>query len=77
MVEVKELVVTDLTRRGTGQSEWSPVRTILEIYTKEGGLLATHDSQGNYSIEELVSFATLCRQYPERAFKELLNEFKP
>jgi predicted proteasome-type protease len=65
MIQVKELVITDLSRRGTGKDETSPVRSVLEVYSKEGDLLAVHDSQGNYTVEQLISFAKLCREKSE------------
>jgi hypothetical protein len=64
MIQVKELVVTDLSRRGKGRDEISPVRSVLEVCTNEGELLAVHDSQGNYTVEQLVAFAKLCRKSP-------------
>ena len=62
MIQVKELIVTDLSRRGNGRDETSPVRSVLEVYTKDGELLAVHDSQGNYTVEQLIAFAKLCRE---------------
>lgn len=65
MIQVKELVITDLSRRGTGKDETSPVRSVLEVYSKNGDLLAVHDSHGNYTVEQLISFAKLCREKSE------------
>ena len=57
MIQVQELIVTDLSRKGTGKDVTSLIRTVLEVYTKNGELLAYHDSQGNYSVEDLISFS--------------------
>lgn len=76
MVEVKEVVVTDLARRGSGKDELSPVRSVLEVYSKEGQLIALHDSLGNYSLEDLISFATLCRQKTDLSLAEVLRIWK-
>jgi hypothetical protein len=75
MIQVKELVVTDLSKRGSGSEEISPVRSVLEVYTKEGELLAVHDSQGNYSVEQLVAFAKLCREKSDVAIEEIYQSW--
>lgn len=71
MIQVKELVVTDLSRRGSGCDETSPVRSVLEIYTKEGELLAVHDIYGNYTVEQLITFARLCRAKSDVEIKKV------
>lgn len=71
MIQVKELVVTDLSRRGNGRDETSPVRSVLEVYTKDGELLAVHDSQGNYTVEQLIAFAKLCREKSDVAIENI------
>ena len=76
MIQVKELIVTDLSRRGTGNDETSPVRSLLEVYTKDGKLLAVHDSQGNYSIEQLIAFAKLCRQNPDLTIEKVYQSWE-
>jgi predicted proteasome-type protease len=70
MIQVKDLVVTDLSRRGNGRDEISPVRSIIEVYTKDGELLAVHDSQGNYTVEQLVAFAKLCREKSDETIEK-------
>jgi len=75
MIQVKELVVTDLSRRGNGRDEISPVRAVLEVYTKEGELLAVHDSQGNYTVEQLVAFAKLCREKSDVAIEKIYQSW--
>jgi hypothetical protein len=75
MIQVKELVVTDLSRRGNGRDEISPARCILEVYTKEGELLAVHDSQGNYTVEQLVAFAKLCREKSDVAIEKIYQSW--
>ena len=76
MIQVKELVITDLSRKGSGQNILSPVRTVLEIYSKQGDLLAFHDSYGNFSIEDLVEFGHLCQLNKELSVEEIFNKWK-
>ena len=75
MIQVKELVVTDLSRRGNGRDEISPVRCVLEVYTKAGELLAVHDSQGNYTVEQLGAFAKLCREKSDVAIENIYQSW--
>jgi hypothetical protein len=77
MIQVKELILTDLSRKGTGKDVTSPIRTVLEVYTKDGELLAYHDSQGNYSIEDLISFSKFCLSNKELSSEEALQKWKP
>ncbi len=76
MINVKEVVITDLSRKGTGKDVTSPVRPILEIYTKEGELIAFHDSQGNYSVEDLISFSKYCLSNKELSIEEALQNWR-
>jgi hypothetical protein len=75
MIQVKELVVTDLSRWGNGRDEISPVHSVLEVYTKDGELLALHDSHGNYTVEQLVAFAKLCRKKPDVAIEKIYQSW--
>lgn len=77
MIQVKELIITDLSRKGTGKDVTSPIRTVLEIYTKDGQLLACHDSQGNYSVEDLISFSRFCMSNKEMSSEDALEKWKP
>ena len=77
MIQVKELIVTDLSRRGTGKDVTSPIRTVLEVYSKDGELLAYNDSQGNYSVEDLISFSKFCLSNKELSSEEALKKWKP
>lgn len=76
MIQVKELVVTDLSRKGSGKNILSPVRTVLEVYSKQGDLLAFHDSYGNFSIEDLVEFGRFCLSNKELSVEEIFNKWK-
>lgn len=75
MIQVKELIVTDLSRRGNGRDETSPVRSVLEVYTKDGELLAVYDSQGNYTVEQLIEFAKLCREKSDIAIENIYQSW--
>lgn len=77
MIQVKELIVSDLSRKGTGKEVTSPIRTVLEVYTKDGELLAYHDSQGNYSVEDLISFSKFCLSNKNLSSEEALQKWKP
>ena len=70
MIHTQELIITDLSRRGNGQNEASPVRAVVEIYTKDGLLLATNDSQGNYTVEQMIEFGKICQTKKELSAEE-------
>lgn len=76
MIQVKELVVTDLSRKGSGQNILSPVRTVLEVYSKQGDLLAFHDTYGNFSIEDLIDFGQFCLSNKDLSVEEIFNKWK-
>ncbi len=75
MVQVKELIVSDLTRKGSGQSVFSPVRQVIEVYSKEGDLLAFHDKFGNFSIEDLFEFGNFCLSNKALSVEEIFNKW--
>lgn len=59
-VQLDEVVITNLTTRGKGTKR-SPIRKILQVYTKEGGLIAENDpSPETYGEMDLVHFARYC-----------------
>ncbi len=74
MLEVKELVITDLKLKGSGANLFSPVRTITEVYDKEGNCLAINDSMGNYSIEDMFSFVDYADKYGRGTTTEIWYE---
>lgn len=74
MIHVKELVVTDLSRKGTGQNELSPIRSVFEVYSKDGNLLAMNDSLGNYSVEDLVAFGKFCMSKKDLSIEEIFKQ---
>ena len=76
MIQVKELIVSDLTRKGSGQSPFSPVRQVIEVYSKQGDLLAFHDSYGNFSVEDLVEFGRFCLSNKELSVEEIFNKWE-
>jgi hypothetical protein len=76
MIQAKELIVTDLSRKGNGKDVTSPIRTVLEVYTKDGELLAYRGCQGNYSVEDLVSFSSFCLSNKELSISEALQKWK-
>lgn len=76
MIQLLELIVTDLTTKGNGKELSSPVRKILEIYSKDGILMAFNDSQGNYSIEDLISFGKFCILKKDLPIDEIFQQWK-
>ncbi len=76
MIQVKELIVSDLTRKGSGQSPFSPVRTVLEVYSKQGDLLAYHDSFGSFAVEDLLEFGQFCLSNKELSVEEIFNKWE-
>lgn len=76
MIQVKELIVSDLSRKGTGQNQLSPIRSIFEVYSKNGDLLAINDSQGNYSVEDLIAFGTFCMSKNDVPIEDLFKKWK-
>ncbi len=76
MIQIKELIVTDLSRKGSGKDILSPVRKVLEVYSKQGDLLAFHDSCGNFSIEDLVEFGQFCLSNKDLTVEEIFNKWK-
>ncbi len=76
MIQVKELIISDLSRKGTGQNELSPIRSVFEVYSKNGILLAVNDSQGNYSVEDLIAFGKFCLSKNDLPIEDLFNKWK-
>ncbi len=62
---------------GNGCNETGTFRSALEVYTKDGDLLAVQDCQGNYTVEQLIAFAKLCREKSdltvEKVFQSWVN----
>ena len=57
---VKEVIVSNLTRRGTG-TRMSPVRIVTEVFEKDGTLIAEKDSYNEKFVQgDLVHFARWC-----------------
>jgi hypothetical protein len=56
-----ELIVTDEARKGSGKDAASPIRRVTQVYTKAGELVAEADSDGTYTIEDMVSFVSYLR----------------
>jgi hypothetical protein len=76
MIQTQELIITDLSRRGNGQNETSPIRTVVEIYTKDGQLLASNDSRGNYTVEQMIEFGKICQAKKELSAEEIYLSWK-
>ena len=57
MTICKEVIISDLARRGSGKDPTSPLRIITQVYEKTGELIAEFDPNGGFTLEEMLSFA--------------------
>lgn len=51
----------------------TPTRTLLEVFDKDGALLAFYNPEGNYSLEQLLLFTLYFRNIKDP--KDILVEF--
>lgn len=75
MVLLQELIISNQSRKGDGLTELSPIRKILEIYTKNGELIAMSDSFGNFSLEDLVSLVEYCLDNKQLSINKIINNW--
>lgn len=75
MVKLQQVIMTNLSKKGTGQSENSPIRSIIEFYSPEGDLLAKNDPMGNFTIEQLVEFGAYCQNNQSKSPHDLAQFF--
>ena len=76
MIEVKELIITDLVLAGKGVAPHSPFRKVLEVYTKDGVCLARHDNFGNFSSEDLFEFGKFCLENKDLTIDKIYEKWK-
>lgn len=74
MVKIEELIITDITMRGTGTT--TPFRLVFEVYNKNGDLLASKDPCADFTIYEMVEFSKHCRENFNEDILCLLKEWK-
>lgn len=56
MIEVKEVIVTDILTRGDGKK--SPIRPVIQVFEKDGTLIAENDPHDEtFSLFDLIHFA--------------------
>lgn len=55
IVKAEVVIICKNARRGRGVNE-SPIRTVTQVYDKEGSLIAEEDPKGSYSIETIWDF---------------------
>ncbi len=61
-IECKEVIISNLTNRGNG-TILNPCRKVLQIYNKNGELLAENDSNNCFfSLLQVISFAKWCKE---------------
>ncbi|MBN8680864.1 MAG: hypothetical protein J0M29_21750 [Chitinophagales bacterium] len=57
MTVCKEVIISQLARKGSGKYENSPARILTQVYEKSGVLIAEFDPNLGFSMEDLLSFA--------------------
>lgn len=56
----KEVIISSLTLRGKG-TETSPCRRIIQVFEKDGRLIAEHDPiPETYALFDMIHFAKWC-----------------
>lgn len=55
--EVKVIEAIYCSKKRTGDGLVFPVRVVVEVFDKDGTLIASNDPMGNYTIEQMVEFA--------------------
>jgi hypothetical protein len=61
-IRCEEVIIINLTSRGSGVKH-SPIRTIVQVYTKQGELIAENDPLPEmFSMIDMVHFAEWCRK---------------
>jgi len=72
-VYCEEVIITTITRRGKGIIG-SPIRVICQVYHKSGHLIAENDPNGQFTQEDLLSFAAFfLKQESQMASVEALE----
>ena len=75
MINLQEVIICDLKTKGTGQHVSSPIRRIIEIYSKEGVLIALNDPMGNFTKEDLFEFARQCQLRPTEDIEKIFQSW--
>lgn len=57
----QEVIISNLLQRGDGKIG-NPYRSILQVYDKNGTLIAEHDPEPDtFTKEQMIDFAQYCR----------------
>lgn len=62
MIKNKEVIISTEQSRGQG-TYISPMRRVIQVFTKDGGLIAENDPCGSYTIETMMQFATFVKVF--------------
>lgn len=71
MIKVEEVIITDLNMKGDGKV--TPYRSVFEVYSKCGKLLASRDAYADLSIYELIAFVKVCREREQEDVLDILK----
>ena len=77
MIVCKEVIISDLERRGSGKDQTSPIRAIIQVYEKTGVLIAEFDPNGGFTLEEMLSFAEYFSKEGGTIKEWMLNQKSP
>lgn len=74
----KEVIITTLKRRGEG-TKASPIRTVTEVYEKDGTLIAEKDSFETFVEMDLIHFARWVKRMdydPDKMDKHMVDKWR-
>lgn len=75
-IEVKEVIICNLLTRGDGKSPYSPYRKVLQVFEKDGTLIAECDTlERNFTVEQMCAFVSHCEYNKALPTHEELNNF--
>lgn len=58
-IECKEVIVSRLKTVGDG-SDLNPFREVVQVFEKDGSLIAEKDGFNNFSAKDMVDYALYC-----------------
>ena len=58
-IECKEVIVSRLKTVGDG-SDLNPFREVVQVFEKDGSLIAEKDNFNNFSAKDMVQYALYC-----------------
>jgi hypothetical protein len=58
-IECKEVIISRLVTVGDG-SDLNPIRVVLQVFEKDGSLIAEKDDFNDFSAKDMVEYALYC-----------------